>query len=67
MIRRPRAVISTLLAAAALLAAGALWSEGAAPAAAQDAPDDEFAWRTDLEAAREDARESGRPLLIVFR
>ena len=28
---------------------------------------DGISWRTDLEAARADARESGKPLLVVFR
>ena len=35
--------------------------------AGQDVPDDAFAWRTDLDAARQEARETGRPLLVVFR
>ncbi len=35
------------------------------PAGAQDAPT--IDWRTDLAAARADAKESGRPLLVVFR
>lgn len=32
-----------------------------------DRADGAFAWRTDLDAAREEARETGRPLLVVFR
>ncbi|MCE9583499.1 MAG: thioredoxin family protein [Planctomycetes bacterium] len=28
---------------------------------------DDFHWRTDLAAAREEARTSGKPLLVVFR
>ena len=48
--------------AAAALAVAAL-SAGPAPAA--PAPD--IPWRTDLEAARAEARDAGKPLLIVFR
>ena len=29
--------------------------------------DESITWRTDLEAAREEALASGRPLLVVFR
>ena len=36
------------------------------PAGAEDEPPG-ITWRTDLEAARADARESGRPLFLVFR
>jgi hypothetical protein len=28
---------------------------------------EEFPWLTDLAAAREEARQSGKPLLVVFR
>lgn len=32
-----------------------------------DAPEPEVKWHRDLDAANEIARETGRPLLIVFR
>jgi len=34
---------------------------------AQEADDQGITWRTDLAAAREEAQNSGRPLLVVFR
>lgn len=39
---------------------------GFGSSAAQDLPEG-VDWMTDLDAAREKAREEGRPLLIVFR
>ena len=39
---------------------------GLGSSAAQDLPEG-VDWLTDLDAARETAREEGRPLLIVFR
>ncbi|MHC4820365.1 MAG: hypothetical protein ACYTDX_01435 [Planctomycetota bacterium] len=56
-----KAMVAALLLAAGLSMA---WT-----AAAQDAPGDDAGvdWRTDLDAARTEAAESGRPMLIVFR
>ena len=34
---------------------------------ATGAQDEGFRWRTDLDAARVEARQSGRPLCVVFR
>ncbi len=39
----------------------------AALATAQDGESETIAWRTDLKAARVEARESQRPLMVVFR
>jgi len=56
----PRAYTVALL--LILVVAGGL----AAFAAAEDGPDT-ITWRQDLEAARADAAERGRPLMVVFR
>lgn len=39
----------------------------AAAALAPAAPGPDIPWRTDLEAARREARDAGKPLLVVFR
>ena len=59
------------LGAAALGLVG-LAAQAAGPAAvAQDAPGGDVfgdvAWRTDLDAARGEARAAGKPMLVVFR
>ncbi len=40
------------------------WSRGLP---AQESPKTGFHWKTDLAKARAEARESGKPLLVVFR
>lgn len=44
---------------------GGLACAALALAHGQDAP--AIAWRTDLDAARAEAREAGKPLFLVFR
>ncbi len=53
--------------AGALAVAGIVVAGFTLSAAAQDAEGGAVLWRTDLEAARAEAREKGRPLLVVFR
>ncbi len=58
----------TIAALALLMAgAGAVSLAGAAPV--QDATDSEegIEWRTDLDAARTEAKEKGLPMFVVFR
>jgi hypothetical protein len=63
MRRLPRILAASSLAVAVL---GGL-TLFMAPAGAEDPLDTAFDWRTDLDAAREEARTTGRPLLVVFR
>ena len=51
----------SLILASTLLLGGAFLAPGGARG------DDEFPWLTDLEQANELARDSGRPMLVVFR
>ncbi len=50
----------------AALAAGLLLG-GVAALAQADGDDEPFAWENDFAAARQKAKESERPLLVVFR
>jgi len=54
-----RRLLPGTLAAAALAGVLSLAGRGAA--------EEGIAWRTDLDAARREAAESGRPLCVVFR
>jgi hypothetical protein len=69
MPKRPLAPAFLFL--AALLAAFAVWLDAAPVRADDDASDDKeiagVEWLTDLDVARAKARETGRPLLAVFR
>ena len=49
------------------LAGVAVVATAAALAPAQEAAPTDIEWRTDLKAARQEAKKTGRPLLVVFR
>ena len=44
-----------------------LWIAAAAASLGAWSRQDEFAWKTDLEASMAEGRASGKPVLIVFR
>ena len=64
MPRLAQALATTIVALVAFIGGSALVTS---PAGAEDPLDAAFDWRTDLDAAREEARDTGRPLLVVFR
>ena len=52
---------------AALMLGAAAWIAGQSPQATAEVEPVGILWRADLEAARAEARKTGRPLLAVFR
>ena len=60
--------LGTAAATAALAVLGAAaWMAGHGPQATAEVGPVGILWRADLEAARAEARKTGRPLLAVFR